>query len=186
MGNILKFEISDFLETKRLLLRKLKIEDTESIYQWFSDPELTRLSTWNYHRSKEDTRTFLHLMIERYNKGDLPQNWGIVHKESSNVIGLCGFTDYSIINSSATVGYAVARNYWNLGIATEAMKEVLRYAFMNLGCNRVEANCFPENLPSKEVMKKLGMSYEGLLRKKLFVKGIFHDIESYSILKGEK
>lgn len=185
MKNILKFEITDSLETERLLLRKLKVEDTEAIFEWFSNPDLTQLNTWSYHKSIEDTRKFIAFMTDRYKKGELPQNWGIVPKESKRVIGFCGFTDYSIINSFASVGYVVAENYQNLGIATEAMKEVLRFAFMNLGCNRVEADCFPENVPSKKVLKKLGMSYEGLLRKKLFVKGNFHDIECYSILKGE-
>ena len=185
MGNILKFEIPNLLETERLTLRKLNLQDAEELFSWASDSELMKYNAWNHHGSVEDTLEFLLFMEDRYTRNELPQNWGITLKKTERLVGTCGFTDYSIINSCATVGYTVARDYWGLGIATEAMKEVLKFAFLGLGCNRVEATCFPENTGSERVLQKLGMSFEGLFREKVFIRGEFHDLSCYSIIRKD-
>jgi len=79
----------------------------------------------------------------------------------------------------------VARGRWGRGIATEAARLVLRYAFEHYGLNRVEATCMPENAGSRRVLEKLGMEHEGRLRRSHLRHDGFHDMDLFSILRDE-
>lgn len=71
------------------------------------------------------------------------------------------------------------------GIVTEAAKAVIAFGFEEMDLVRIQAKCLIENVGSARVMEKVGMSYEGLIRKGLLVKGAHHDLKLYSILREE-
>lgn len=77
------------------------------------------------------------------------------------------------------------RKFWGTGIATEAVKEILKYAFGVLQLNRIEGGCDVDNIGSEKVMLKAGMSFEGVLRKNERIKGEFRDTKIFSILKSD-
>lgn len=79
----------------------------------------------------------------------------------------------------------ISKDYWGMGIATEAVKELFKFGFNNMELIRIQARCFVENIGSARVMEKSGMSFEGINRKSMFVKGKHHDLKMYSILKEE-
>ncbi|WP_370630085.1 GNAT family N-acetyltransferase [Fictibacillus sp. 18YEL24] len=172
------------LETERLLLRKLTVEDAQDMFQYGSDAEVSRYVTWEAHRTLEDTKEFIQFVLKKYEKGELAP-WGIVLKETNELIGTIDFVSWQINHKTAEIGYVIAQKYWGQGITTEAGKEILRYGFQNMHLERIQARCFVENGGSERVMKKLGMSYEGTLRKAMFAKGEHQDLNVYSILKEE-
>lgn len=88
-------------------------------------------------------------------------------------------------HEKAELGYVISHNYWNQGIITEATRKIVHYGFTELGLNRIEARCNYNNLSSYRVMEKLGMQFEGVLRKQLKIKGQFIDQRMYSILKSD-
>lgn len=77
------------LETKRLLLRSLSMNDAEDIFEYASDPEVPKYSVWSVHESIEDTKDFLEAVMEEYSNYELA-TWGIVHKVDNKLIGTCG------------------------------------------------------------------------------------------------
>jgi len=83
------------------------------------------------------------------------------------------------------LGYMVAKEHWNRGYCTEAVRAAMRYGFGVLGLNRIQAMHFPRNRASGRVMEKLGMTREGLLRQYVANRGAFEDVAFYSILRGE-
>jgi ribosomal-protein-alanine N-acetyltransferase len=83
------------------------------------------------------------------------------------------------------IGYWIGVPSWNRGYATEAGALVLRFAFQEMGLNRVYAQHFPGNPASGRVLQKLGMTYEGRLRQHVRRWGIFEDLEQYGILADE-
>lgn len=172
------------LETERLLLRKLTVEDAQDMFQYGSDAEVSRYVTWEAHRTLEDTKEFIQFVLTKYEKGEIAP-WGIVLKETSELIGTIDFVSWQINHKIAEIGYVIAQKYWGQGIATEAGKEILEFGFQNMHLVRIQARCFVENGGSERVMKKLGMSYEGTLRKAMFSKGEHRDLYVYSILKEE-
>jgi ribosomal-protein-alanine N-acetyltransferase len=114
-----------------------------------------------------------------------PSPWGIVYKENNKVIGTGGYHLWVKEHGKAEIGYAISARYWNKGVMTEALKEIIKFGFEKMNLNRAEARVYVENTASERVMQKCGMKYEGILRESWFVKGIFQDIKMYSVLKSE-
>jgi RimJ/RimL family protein N-acetyltransferase len=85
----------------------------------------------------------------------------------------------------AELGYFIGRPFWGRGLATEAISEVLRWAFEERGFNRIAAGVFPENAASKRVLQKLGFTLEGVLRQHHLKADTFKDDEHYSLLAEE-
>ena len=67
----------------------------------------------------------------------------------------------------------------------EAVRAIIRFGFDRMGLNRMEARCIAENTAPARVMEKAGMTYEDTLREREFIKGIYRDMELYSILRLE-
>jgi ribosomal-protein-alanine N-acetyltransferase len=173
------------LETERLLLRKMRLDDAEALFAYASDPEVTRYVPWDTHRSMEDSESFLGFATEGYERGDFG-GWGVVLKDDGVFIGTCGIdVGYAPEHARAELGYVLSRKHWGKGLMPEAVRAVIRFSFGRMGLNRVEARCIAENTASARVMEKAGMTYEGTLREREFIKGAYRDMKLYSILRRE-
>jgi RimJ/RimL family protein N-acetyltransferase len=172
------------LETDRLILRKMSPGDAEAVFAYASDPEVSRYALWDTHRSIKDSRAFLELAVRKYEGGDEP-DWGIVYKGDGHIVGTCGFVNWSLDHARAELGYAIHREYWGQGLVPEAVRAMIRFGFEKIGLNRIEARCIAENTASARVMEKAGMSYEGTLQQREFIKGAYRNIKLYAILKSE-
>ncbi|PGT75335.1 MULTISPECIES: GNAT family N-acetyltransferase [Bacillaceae] len=172
-------------ETNRLLLRKINLNDLDDIFEFSSDPEVAHHMTWEVNKSKEETlNNFISVVMNSYKTGQ-SADWALVHKESNKVIGTCSFVDWSNDNQKAEIGYVLNRKYWGQGLASEAIKEVIKYGFETLELNRIEGGCDTDNIGSEKVLLKAGFKYEGTLRKNEYIKGQFRDTKLFSILKED-
>ena len=152
------------LETKRLILRRFRLDDAEDMYRnWASDPEVTRYLTWPCHSSPEATRGLLEQWAERYADGSV-FNWAIEFRAAQQVIGNIAAVKLNEEIGSAEIGYCLSRRYWGQGIMPEALIAVMRYLFDEAGINRIAAYHDVNNPKSGRVMEKAGMKYEGTLR----------------------
>ena len=172
------------LETERLILRKIKWDDAENMFQYGSDDEVSQYVTWDTHQSLADTKEFIDFVMGKYARGEVSP-WGIALKETDQLIGTIDFVSWQAHHKTAEIGYVLSKKYWGQGITTEAAHELVRFGFENMDLVRIQARCFLANVGSEAVMKKLGMSYEGILRKAMFVKEKHQDLKVYSILKEE-
>jgi RimJ/RimL family protein N-acetyltransferase len=173
------------LETERLLLRRMRLDDAEAMFAYASDPEVTRYVLFETHRSVEDSESFLRLATEGYERGDFG-SWGVVLKDSGAFVGTCGMdVGYAPEHARAELGYVLSREHWGKGLMPEAVRAVIRFGFRRVGLNRIQARCIAENAASARVMEKAGMTYEGTLRESEFIKGAYRDMKLYSILRRE-
>ena len=173
------------LETERLLLRKMRLDDAEAMFAYASDPEVTRYVLWETHRSVVDSESFLRSATEGYERGDFG-GWGVVLKDDGAFVGTCGVdAGYAPEHARAELGYVLSREHWGKGLMTEAVRAVIAFGFEQLSLNRIQARCIAENVASARVMEKAGMTHEGTLRESEFIKGAYRDIELYSILRRE-
>ena len=88
-------------------------------------------------------------------------------------------------HARAELGFWIGMPYWGRGYCTEAASAMLRYAFAELGLNRVHACHFSRNPASGRVMRKVGMKYEGCLRAHVHKWDRFEDLEVYGVLAEE-
>jgi [ribosomal protein S5]-alanine N-acetyltransferase len=171
------------LETQRLLLRKVTLADADDMFAYASDPEVARLTTWETHRTIDDTLATLRRMLGWYDEG-FGGPWGLELKEDGTLVGTCGLAVVPE-HYRAELGFAIGRRWWGQGLMTETVREVIRFGFAELGLNRIEGRCVPENIGSARVMEKCGMTYEGTLREQFYIKGTFETLRMYSILRRE-
>ncbi|HDX9580413.1 TPA: GNAT family N-acetyltransferase [Bacillus pseudomycoides] len=172
------------LITERLCLRPLTIQDADDVFEYASNPEIATYTVWYSHETLEDSQIFVQSILDQYEKGEMA-TYGIELKNEKKIIGTCGFIDYEENHHKAELAYALSPNYWGQGFATEAAKACIRDGFERLLLNRIEARCHASNAQSERVMKRLGMQYEGTMRKDMFVKGSYRDTKIYSILRED-
>ncbi|HEX8599370.1 MAG TPA: GNAT family protein [Chloroflexia bacterium] len=172
------------IETERLVLRKLRMEDAEDMFEYGRDQEIAFRGLWPPLQSLEESRADLAEAQEGYAAGS-EISWAIEHREDRRMIGRIGLGPYSRMNRRAEIGYAMNRSYWGRGLATEAVRGVLGFAFRNMGLNRVQAIVLPDNIGSMRVLEKAGMQREGLLRKYQYVLGDYWDVYMYGVLRSD-
>jgi len=172
------------LETPRLILRRLRLDDVDDVFAYASDPDVARTVTWEAHRSVEDSRAFVQTMLRRYERGEVA-NWGMELRETGRIIGTCGYILWNTAHDSAEIAYALGRPWWNRGLMTEALRAVLAFGWERMGLHRVEAHCRTDNPASERVMQKLGMRLEGINRGALRMKGVYVDLKHYAVLRDD-
>ena len=172
------------LETERLILRPLRVDDTNDMFEYASDPEVTRYLLWDAHTTPMHTRNYLEYLGGRYRLG-MHHEWAVVLKETHRMIGTCGFVTVDLQHRRAEIGYVINPRYRGRGIAVEAVNEVLKFGFGPLSLHRIEARYMVGNEASRRVMEKSGMRFEGVQRESMLVKGVFRDIGTCAILSPE-
>ena len=178
------FKDPPILRTKRLLLRKLLKSDAVDMFEYSRDPNVTKYLLWEPHDSLKYTARYLAYLQGRYRVGEF-YDWAVIDRRTMKMIGTCGFTSFDFHNNSAEVGYVLNPSFWHHGIAAEALNEVLHFAFVILGLNRVEARYMVGNNGSRRVMEKVGMTFEGVLRGAVYAKGRYVSVGVCSILRGD-
>lgn len=171
------------LETPRLLLRRFTEDDALMMFaNWAHDPEVTRFLTWQPHQSVQDSQAVLADWTARYSDPAFYQ-WAIVPKALGQPIGSIGAVQVHSETEQIEVGYCIGRSWWHQRLTSEALTAVLRFWFLRVGINRVEAVHDVDNPRSGAVMKRCGMTLEGILRQAgRRGDGVFSDLAMYSIL----
>lgn len=172
------------LETERLILRRMKVEDAGDMYEYACQPEVTKYLTWSPHTSRDYTRDYLTYVQKQYEEGEY-YDWALIYKEEMKMIGTCGFTSFDDENNAGEIGYVLNPDYWGKGLAAEAVREVLKFGFQRLNLHRIEAKHIEGNNQSRRVMEKCGMSYEGTHRSSMYIKGEYRTICICAILREE-
>ena len=180
----LVFKGTPQLETERLILRKLTLEDAQDMFEYASDDEVTQYLIWDTHKTIGDSQGFIQFTLGRYER-DEAGDWGIVLREAGRLIGSVGFAGCDMKNRRAEIGYVLSKPFWGQGIMPEAVKQILQFGFEEMGLNRIESCHFQPNEKSGRVMQKVGMSFEGIARERIFAKGKYWDIKQYAILRAE-
>lgn len=172
------------LETERLSLRKLSLDDSQDLFEYASDVEVAKYTTWEAHKSIQDSLQFIRSVLEQYEKQQVAA-WGIEYRRNGKFIGTCGFISWVPHHARAEVAYALSRKYWRQGLMTEAVRAVVAFGFRTMQLMRIQAVCEVENVASARVMEKVGMKFEGTLREYMFAKGHHRNLKMYSILRRE-
>lgn len=148
------------LETPRLLLRQLTMDDLDALAALYRDPDVRRYfpdGTLTHDEAREELAWIIDVYYGRYGFG----LWATIHKESGEFIGRCGLIPWTIDGrAEVEVAYLLARPYWGQGLATEAAQAIMRYGFDELKLSRLICMVDPENLASQRVAEKIGMVLE--------------------------
>ena len=144
------------LETERLLLRRIRREDAQRIFDcWASDPEVTRYLTWQPHASVAVTNAVMDRWLADYDKPDT-YRYGIELRETGELIGMIDVVGYH--HGNPVIGYCSGRAYWGNGYMTEALK-ALCAALFEAGYSMIRIEAVRENIGSNRVIQKAGFRF---------------------------
>ena len=147
------------LETERLTLRPWEDADAEDLYLYAKDPDVGPIAGWSAHSSVEESREVLHAVLSE------PETYAICLKETGRPIGtvalkLNGHTDMTERDDECEMGYWLGKPYWGRGMMPEAVREMLRHAFEDLGMRCVWIGYYEGNDKSRRVQEKCGFRYQ--------------------------
>ena len=151
------------IETDRLILRHLTIDDLDTLYTLYRDPEIRKYfpdGTRTYQETKEELEWIIDVYYGQHGFG----LWATIHKETGDFIGRCGLIPWTIDDRpEVEVAYLLDKAYWGQGLATEAAQAIVHYAFEQLHLTRLICLTDPEHLASQKVAQKIGMTLEAEL-----------------------
>lgn len=172
------------LETPRLLLRQIGLQDAQDIHDIRSNRQVMSYMDSHVHETVEDAEEFISKGLEIFRaKNGL--FWGLVEKASGEFIGDFSFWKIDKKNSRAEIGYTLKPEFWGKGYMKEAMSRIICFGFEELKLHSFEANINPDNENSRRLLLKLGFRKEAYFRENYFYDGNYLDSEIYSLLKQD-
>lgn len=142
------------LETERIILRPLTMDDKPEIFKWTSDPRFSKFMPYTTYKSPDDANFWL----ENIYTTDGQLDYGFVLKETGQLIGSGGL-NYQSEDDSWALGYNLRYDMWGKGFATEISKKIIEYARANYSGKIITGTFAIENTASKHVLEKLGMKF---------------------------
>ena len=151
------------LETDRLILRQLNVDDDEFILELVNDASFIRFIGDKGVRTLDDSRNYiLNGPVASYEKF----GYGLYATElkDGNVpIGMCGILKRDTL-PHPDIGFAFLPRYWNKGYAFEAAAAVMKYAREVLGIDQMLAITTPDNEASARLLQKIGLRFERMIK----------------------
>lgn len=141
------------LETDRLILRQLTLEDTKAIFGLRTNKEINTFITRNIPNNLSETRAFIDMISALVEKND-GVFWVIEAKQSNYLIGTIGLRHFEVDENYAEVGYELHPDFQERGFMSEALQEVLKFGFNNLNLKTIEAFTHKNNMASIALLEK--------------------------------
>jgi RimJ/RimL family protein N-acetyltransferase len=168
-----------FLETERLVLRRFTAADADHLVALDGDPEVMRYLTGGAPTPRAVIERDILPRFLRYDERPAGYGfWAAIEKASGDFLGWFSFRPPGGAGpDEVELGYRLRRAAWGQGYATEGSRALIRKGFAELGVRRVFATTYQDNLASRRVMEKVGMTLARTYRltpADLAAEGTFH------------
>jgi len=183
------FKKNSRIETERLILRQLEMEDISDIIRNINNIHVSKwLLVVPYPYKKKDAIFWIKSSAKKAK--EMPRKdyaFGIELKEERKIIGGISLHVSAQYSESATIGYWLGEDYWRFGYGSEGLEALLDLAFKRLKLRRLEAGVFAGNPSSGKLLEKYGFKQEGYKRKAMRCKadGKIKDEYIYGLLRSE-
>ncbi len=176
------------LETERLILTELRVDDEADLFNLFSNPSVVEYYDLDVFREHSQAANLISLFKSRYEEQQ-GIRWAIRLRSSGRLIGTCGFNSWNSKMRNAVIGYDLHPEFWRQGYSSEAVRAIIAAGFSGyLPCgelHRVQADTIPGNSASESLLRRLGFKEEGLRRECGYWKNKFHDLKCFGLLRSE-
>jgi RimJ/RimL family protein N-acetyltransferase len=148
------------IQTERLLLRRWREEDREPFYRMNSDPRVMEFMPACLTRAESD------MLFERVNEHFRKHDFGLCAaelREGRTFIGYVGLavpTFEASFTPCVEIGWRLSADNWGRGLATEGARAMAGHAFEELGLEEIVSFTVPENMRSRRVMERIGMTHD--------------------------
>lgn len=158
----------NIIETERLTLRELTLDDQNDLARVLSDAE--SMAHYPHPFTASEVEGWIRWSLANYKTHGYGL-WAVIRREDGVFLGDCGITRQEIEgNQLPELGYHIIKEYWGNGYASEAAAACIAYAFDDLGMDAVYSYTTPDNLASRRVAEKNGMVLVKTFKKELYGK----------------
>jgi RimJ/RimL family protein N-acetyltransferase len=164
-------------------LRPLSVPDADALYRYLRDPAVTELTSYPVV-SVPLVEAMINRSMSRWYAGELGK-WGIALPHNDQLVGTCGFNEYSQVHRFAELAYDLARAHWGKGLMRHAVAAVLEWTFRQDQVDRVHAFVRVDNGRSQRLLERSRFVREGCLRSYRVGRGQAHDFYVYGLLRTE-
>ncbi len=180
----MRFSQPEPIESPRLLLRLVEAGDLPELLRINGDDEVTRFLPYPTWQSIADGQAWFARCQVLVATGAALQ-FVVIEKASATVVGTCLLFRHEATSERMELGYVLGRAHWGQGLMREALTVLISHAFTAHGLRRLEAEVNPDNRASDALLRRLGFTHEGVLRKRWKAKGAVYDINFYGLLSDE-
>ncbi|MFF4280481.1 GNAT family N-acetyltransferase [Streptomyces kronopolitis] len=176
------------LTTERLVLRPFEPSDAPAVHAACQEPDIPRWTSVPSPYGVEDAERFVGTVVPEGWRDDTTYNFAVVSRADGSLVGAMGLVRLARLRTperQAELGYWTAREHRGRGYTVEAARAVLRWAFRDLGVERMEWHAEAGNEGSRAVARRLGFHMEGTLRAQLVREGIRRDVWIGSLLPSD-
>ncbi|MEO7916332.1 MAG: GNAT family protein [Dokdonella sp.] len=172
------------LRGDRVLLRVWRREDAAALFELFSDPVFMRYWSRVVYKDVAEVRNYIDLQLTDLARFEF-YPWAITLHGDDKPIGNCTLFAINRDNLRCDLGYGLSPALQGQGLASEAVKLAVNFAFNEIGLHRVETDIDPRNQPSCRLVERLGFQREGLLRQRWHVNGEITDSVLHGLLRTD-
>ena len=169
------------IETERLRLREMEMNDTSLLLQLRSDDRVMKYMAKEPIQTIDEARKMIRDILTAFRKRESIY-WAITLKDTDHFIGAGGYWRWVKQYFRAEIGFQLLPAYWRKGYMKEALGAMIQYGFDKMGLHRIEADVDPRNIASIALLENLGFKKEAHFRENIHFKGQFLDSVIYSII----
>jgi len=164
-------------------LRPLRVSDAAALYAYLRDPAVTELTSYPVV-SLPMVEAMIERSLSRWAGGELSK-WGIALQHDDQLVGTCGFNEWSKAHRWAELAYDLAQAHWGRGLMGQAVDAILHWTYRQDLVDRVHAFVRVDNRRSERLLERTGFVREGCLRSYRVCRGQPHDFYIYGLLRSD-
>lgn len=172
------------IETNRLILRPINLDDKNEIFKYRSDTQTNKYQGW-IPKTIDDVENFIGKTSRQINEPETWFQFVIIEKERQKLIGDLGIHFFDSENKQVEIGCTLNKDFQNKGYATESVKCIIDYLFKNLNKHRIITSIDPDNKNSIRLVERIGFRKEGHFVESLMINGKWVDDLIYALIDKE-
>ncbi len=172
------------LETNRLILRPINLNDKNEIFEYRSDAETNKFQGW-IPKTIDDVKIFIGKVSKQINEPETWFQFVVIEKETKKIVGDLGIHFFDSENKQVEIGCTLNKCFQNKGYATESLKRIIDYLFKELNKHRIITSIDPENKSSIRLVERIGFRKEAYFVESLRINGKWVDDLIYALIEKD-
>jgi RimJ/RimL family protein N-acetyltransferase len=171
------------LAGERVLLREFRPDDVDDCMPVFGDDRVTRWLSFDSKTRTEQAEMVAGIVRRAQHAPREEYYLTVCRREDKQLVGVVRLGLAGV--RAGRLGGAIRADHWGRGLAMDAARTIVAFGFGDLGLHRISAAVGPDNVASRRLVRRLGMSYEGCIRHHVFTAGAWRDSLLFSLLAEE-
>ena len=172
------------LETNRLILRPINLNDKHEVFEYRSDSETNKYQGW-IPKTIEEVEIFIAKNSKQINEPETWFQFVIIEKETQKIVGDLGIHFIDSENQQTEVGCTLNKHFQNKGYATESLKRIIDYLFKDLNKHRIITSIDPDNKNSIRLVERIGFRKEAHFIESLWINNEWVDDIIYALIEKD-